>query len=112
MESTYHLMLVMLVMAVATFLTRALPFVVLSKASDHPLLNYLGHYLPPVLMVLLLVYSFKHEDIMSINFVPELLGLLTTIVLHIVWRQSLVSIMGGTALYMVLVQSGVLVASI
>ena len=108
MESTYHLILVMLVMAVATFLTRALPFVVFYKTSDHPVLNYLGRVLPSVLMVLLVVYSFKNEHIMSISFLPELLALLITLWLHFIWRQPLVSIIGGTGLYMVFVQTGIL----
>ncbi|MDP6190452.1 MAG: AzlD domain-containing protein [Gammaproteobacteria bacterium] len=108
MESTYHLILIMLVMAVATFLTRALPFVVFYKTSEHPILNYLGRVLPPVIMVLLVVYSFKNKDIMSIGFLPELLALLMVALLHFIWRQPLVSIIGGTGLYMVFVQTGML----
>ena len=105
MESVSHLMAVMLVMAAATFLTRALPFWLFSKVADHPLLDFLGRYLPPMLMVLLLVYSFKNEDFMSLGFLPELAGLAITFFLHVTWRQPLVSILLGTAAYMILVQT-------
>jgi len=105
MESSIGFLLVfMLVMAAATFITRALPFVLFHKKSDHPLLEYLGTFLPPVLMVLLLVYSFKNETFLSIGFVPEIIGLLSTLVLHLLWRQPLISIVGGTGVYMALVQ--------
>ena len=108
MTANIDLLVVMLVMAIATFLTRALPFMFLSRASGHPLLNYLGDYLPPILMVLLVVYSFKNADVVSVNFLPELVGLFTTMLLHLLWRQPLVSIIGGTALYMLLVQTEIL----
>ncbi len=103
-----QLMVFMLVMASATFITRALPFVLFDKHSDHPFLNYLGRFLPPVLMVLLLVYSFKNETFISLDFVPELLGLMVTLVLHLLWRQPLISIVVGTAFYMLLVQTHLL----
>ena len=105
-NSISYLLLFMLVMAGATFITRALPFVLFHKKSDHPLVEYLGTYLPPVLMVLLLVYSFKNETFISLGFVPEVIGLVSTLVFHLLWRQPLISIVGGTAIYMVLVQIG------
>ena len=103
-----HLLVFMLVMAAATFITRVIPFVLFHKHSDHPLLEYLGRFLPPVLMVLLLVYSFKNETFLSLSFVPEVLGLLVTLVLHLLWRQPLISIVVGTGFYMTLVQTGLL----
>ena len=103
-----HLLIVMAVMAVATFITRSLPFIVFHKQSEHPLLDYLFKYLAPVLMVLLLVYSFKNEAFISLAFVPELIGLLVTLILHLIWRQPLISIVTGTGVYMVLVQTAIL----
>ena len=57
-------------------------------------------------MVLLLVYSFKNESFISLGFVPEVIGLVSTLIFHLLWRQPLISIVGGTAIYMVLVQIG------
>ena len=50
--------------------------------------------------------QFKNETFISLGFVPEIIGLLSTLVFHLLWRQPLISIVGGTAIYMVLVQMG------
>ncbi|MGB0467270.1 MAG: branched-chain amino acid transporter permease [Pontibacterium sp.] len=105
MESVPYLIAAIAVMAGATFLTRILPFLVLYRVSEHPLLNFLGRYLPPVIMGLLLIYSFKNEQIVSLSFLPELFSLLTVIALHLLMRNSLLSILGGTGCYMLLVQT-------
>lgn len=107
MESVPYLIAVIAVMTGATFLTRVLPFVLLYKVADHPLLTFLGRFLPPALMVLLVIYSFKNEEILSVGFVPELLGLAAVLVLHLLMRNALLSILGGTGCYMLIVQSGV-----
>ena len=106
MESVSYLIAVIVVMTGATFLTRVLPFVVLHKVSDHPLLGYLGRFLPPVMMVLLLIYAFKHEDLFGKDFLPELAGLFAVLILHLMMRNALVSILGGTGCYMALIQLG------
>ncbi len=96
-------------MAIVTFITRALPFVVLYKVSEHPVLIYLGRYLPPVVMVLLLIYCFRDLRFNEFTDGPaEILALLLVITLHL-WRgNALFSIMGGTALYMYICQNSIL----
>ncbi len=91
-------------MGSATFITRALPFVLLRNHGHHPMLGYLGRLLPPMLMVILLVYSFKNEAFLSIGFLPEFLSVGITAVLHLAIRQPLISIVAGTASYMAFVQ--------
>ena len=103
-DATVYLWLFILVMTAATFLTRALPFVLLYKYAQNDLLVYLGRYLPPMLMVVLLVYSFQDENFISVDFLPELLGVVVTAVMHLLWRQPLVSITTGTGVYMVSIQ--------
>ena len=48
------------VMAVVTFLTRALPFILFDH-GDHPpkLVLYLGKVLPPAIIAMLIVYCFR-----------------------------------------------------
>ena len=102
----WYLCSVIAVLAAATFFPRALPFVLLSRAAHHPLLEHLGRFLPPIVMVLLVVYSFKNEAEFSMSFMPELGCLALVAALHFAFRQSLLSIVGGTAAYMTLVQMG------
>ncbi|WP_419811930.1 branched-chain amino acid transporter permease [Bacterioplanoides sp.] len=107
MNEFWYLSSVIAVLAGVTFFTRVLPFVLLYKVADHPLLTYLGRFLPAMVMVLLVVYSFKNDAAISLESAPELGCLLLVAALHLAFRQSLLSIVGGTAVYMMLVQMGV-----
>jgi len=108
-ESTAYLLIFILVSACATFLTRLLPFVLLYRWADHPLLKHLGRYLPPVLMVLLLMYALKDALVTGHQLLPSLASLAVVTVLHLLWRNPLISILSGTGLYMFLTQAGLLV---
>lgn len=97
------------VMALATFLTRVLPFLLLRQGGEHPLLGYIGRYLPPAIMLLLVIYCMKSVDFaLPPHGAPELLASSLVVAVHLLWRNSLISIGTGTLLYMYLVQSGVL----
>lgn len=106
MSEFVYLATVIAVLMLATFATRILPFVVLYKVADHPLLRYLGRYLPAMIMVLLIIYSFKDQAIFSIKFWPELLCLVVVALLHLLFKQTLLSIIVGTVLFMFLTQMG------
>lgn len=106
MSDFMYLATVIVVLMLATFATRILPFAVLYKVADHPLLRYLGRYLPAMIMVLLIIYSFKKEDLFSVHFLPELLCLCVVALLHLLFKQTLLSIIVGTALFMYLTQMG------
>ena len=105
MQDIHYLLIFIAVMAVATFMTRFLPFVLLYKVSNHPVLLYLGRYLPPVMMMLLLFYCFRDLRFTSLVDGPvELLALTVVITLHLWRRNALLSIMAGTGTYMFLCQ--------
>lgn len=106
MNNFIYLSSVIAVLALVTFVTRLLPFVLLYKVSEHPLLAHLGRYLPAMVMVLLVIYSFKGESLISTDFLPELACLLLVLILHLSIKNSLVSIVGATAVYMLLRQMG------
>lgn len=108
MESSAYLLTFIVVAALATFLTRLLPFVLLYRWAEHPLLKHLGRYLPPVLMVLLLMYALKDALVTGEHLLPSLVALAVVAVLHLMWRNPLVSILSGTGLYMFLTQTGLL----
>ncbi|PLY13942.1 MAG: branched-chain amino acid ABC transporter [Sedimenticola sp.] len=109
MSDLHYLLAVILVMALMTFLTRVLPFVAFRNNKDHHLLDYLGRYMPPVIMTILVVYSLQGVDISIPPYgVREFIAVLLTALVHWLWSNALLSIFSGTALYVFLVQSGLL----
>lgn len=96
-----------LAIAVGTQLTRWLPFWLFPEKKEPPaVVLYLGHVLPPAMMGLLVVYCFKNVSWLSGSHgAPELLASAAVVVLHLWKKNVLLSIAGGTVLYMVLVQA-------
>lgn len=94
------------VVAAGTMLTRFLPFLVFPESKQPPrLIEYFGKVLPYAMTGLLVVYSLRNTPILTGSHgVPELIACLVIVALHL-WRRSmLLSIAGGTIVYMLLVQ--------
>ena len=109
MSDPLYLSSVILAMTAATFLTRLLPFLLFRNRAEHPLLSYLGRYLPPAIMTILVLYSLQGVDLFTPPFgARELIAVSVTLVLHRWRRNPLLSIFTGTACYMVMVQTGIL----
>ena len=89
-----------------TMLTRFLPFLVFPEGKETPkYVQYLGKALPGAVFGLLVVYSLKSVSLIAYpHGLPELIALAFVVVLHLWKRQMLLSIAGGTVLYMLLVQ--------
>ena len=93
-----------LVMAGVTALLRFLPFLVFRKHTP-PYIAYLGRVLPPALIGMLVIYCFKDVSFAAApHGLPELIAAACVVVLHVWKRNSLISILGGTGIYMLLVQ--------
>lgn len=96
-----------LAVAAGTQLTRWLPFLLFPENREPPrAVADLGRLLPPAMMGLLVVYCLKDVAwFASPHGAPEALAVLAVVLLHL-WRGNvLLSIAGGTALYMLLVQA-------
>lgn len=95
------------VMAVVTFLTRALPFLLFDRGSAPPkIVLYLGRVLPPAVIAMLIIYCMKDISFAQAgNWLPQLISVAVVVVLHLWKHNNLLSIFGGTILYMVLVQA-------
>lgn len=89
-----------------TVLTRFLPFLIFPAGKETPkFVKYLGTYLPAAVFGLLVVYCLKNVAPMTYSHgIPELIGIALTAILHLWRRQMLLSIAGGTVVYMLLVQ--------
>ncbi|MGI5978672.1 MAG: branched-chain amino acid transporter permease [Oscillospiraceae bacterium] len=94
------------VCVLATMLTRFLPFFVFSPKKPTPAyVQYLGRALPSAIFAMLVVYCLKNVSVFSGSHgVPELISLAVVTGLHLWKRQMLLSIAGGTACYMLLIQ--------
>lgn len=95
------------VMAVVTFLTRALPFLLFDHGGTPPkVVLYLGRALPPAVIAMLIVYCLRDLSFTAAaDWAPAVIASLVTVGLHLWKRNNLLSIFGGTILYMVLVQA-------
>ena len=96
------------VMAIVTFLTRVLPFLLFDRGESPPkLVLYLGRVLPPAIIAMLIVYCLRGVSFATPGgWVPQLLCVAVVVALHLWKHNNLLSIFGGTVLYMVLVQAG------
>ncbi|MBQ4506941.1 MAG: branched-chain amino acid transporter permease [Firmicutes bacterium] len=94
------------ILVAATMLTRFLPFAVFSSGKPAPrIVMYLGRVLPPAIFSMLVVYCLRSVDLMSDSHgLPELIAVLVTAGVHLWRRQTLLSIVAGTACYMILLQ--------
>lgn len=89
-----------------TMLTRFLPFLLFPAGRPTPeYIRYLGKVLPASVFGLLVIYCLKDVEIMGGSHgIPEFLSIAAVVLLHRWKRQMLLSIAGGTILYMLLVQ--------
>ena len=93
-------------MALVTYLIRLAPFVLFGGSRQTPQwVEYAGKYLPPSVMGMLIIYSIKDVDFfMYQSSLPIALAMGSTAMLHLWKRNNLLSILGGTAIYMILIQ--------
>lgn len=105
MSDTQFLLLV-LILAVSTALTRFLPFLIFGRGSKSPaVIEYLGKVLPAAMMGLLVVYCFKDVDFQNRGeLIPALAASLSVVGIHLWRRNTILSIVLGTAVYMVLIR--------
>lgn len=93
-------------LALGTAITRFLPFLVFSDKRKTPkYIHYLGAALPAAIFALLVVYCLKGVNILTGSHgIPEFIAIAATVALHLWKNEMLISIAGGTACYMLLVQ--------
>lgn len=105
-DSTLHSILLVLVMALVSYLLRAFPFIVFSGKKETPkFVLYLGKVLPLAIIGMLVIYCVKDISFVAVeNFLPYIIAGALTVLLYIWKRNTLLSILAGTLSYMALVQ--------
>ena len=98
--------LMVAVMAAVTAAIRFLPFLIFNGKRETPaFITYLGRVLPYAVMGMLVVFCFKSVSFLKAPFgVPELIAGAVVVGLHAWRRNTLLSILSGTAVYMLLIQ--------
>ena len=106
MSNNTHAMVLILTMMAGTMATRFLPFLLLGdKRQTPPFIRYLGKVLPYAIMGMLVGYCLKGVSVTQLSsLAPAALGVGITAGLHLWKHNTLLSIIGGTACYMILVQ--------
>lgn len=104
MSTASHSAVLIAVMSAVTVLLRALPFLVFRKKVP-ACVSYLGRVLPPAIIGMLVIYCLKDTAVTAAPFgAPELIAGALVVVLQAWKRNSLLSILSGTAVYMLLIQ--------
>lgn len=101
-----HAVLLIAVVSAVTMLLRFLPLWIFGNGQKTPvLIQYLGKVLPYAIMGMLVIFCLKGVSLLSAPYgLPELIACGIVVGLHIWKRNTAISIVGGTVVYMVLVQ--------
>ena len=103
--NTMHAAALVAAMSAMTILTRFLPFIVFRKNTPR-YITYLGKVLPPAIIGMLVIYCLKDISLLEKPFgLPELIAAVCVVCAQVLKRNSLISILTGTVVYMVLIQT-------
>lgn len=106
MNSILYSFIIIAVVTFVTALLRFLPFLFFDgKRSIPKFVRYLGAVLPYSIMAMLVVYCLK--DISFVNhsgWLPAMISVFVVVILHVCKRNTLLSIVGGTVCYMLLIR--------
>lgn len=94
------------IIAGVTAALRFLPFLLFGGKRKTPaVITYLGQVLPYAIMAMLVVYCLRNVQLTAAPFgIPELLCCGLVVLLHWWKGNTLLSILGGTVVYMLIVQ--------
>jgi branched-subunit amino acid transport protein AzlD len=104
MTATQQIITIVMVV-LGTMTTRFLPFILFPANKATPaFIQSLGKVLPSAALGLLVIYCLKDINLLTGNHgIPELIAVAFVFFLHVFKRNMLLSIAGGTFLYMVLI---------
>lgn len=101
-----HSILIVAVVAAVTIALRFLPFFIFGGKRKTPeIILYLGRVLPYAIMGMLVIYCLRSITTAGIGAgAAQLIACAAVVLLHLWKRNTLISIIGGTVIYMILVQ--------
>lgn len=105
MNNTHSILLVVII-SVVTMVLRFIPMWVFGNGQQTPkLIQYMGKVLPYAIMGMLVVFCLKDVSLIRPPYgILELIACMIVVGLHVWKRNNALSIVGGTVVYMILVQ--------
>ena len=98
--------IVSLLIGLIVFCERLFPFAVFSKRKPGKLIHIFERYIPPIVMLGLLIYNLRDVRFSSLaQWIPQIAAITFTIVTYLWKKNSLLSIFGGTIIYMILIRA-------
>ena len=107
MTENVHAMIVIVVMGLAVLAARIVPVLIFGRGEKVPeFIMYLGRVVPYTAMGLLIVYCLRDVPVLEApHALPEIISLAVVTLTYLWKRNSILSVVIGTVLYMFLVQS-------
>ena len=104
--TTAQALITVFICAAVTVLIRASAFLLFPAGRQAPaFITWMSRQLPRAVMAMLLIYCLKDVSFATVpSWVPTLAAVAVTAALHLWKRQMMLSIAGGTAVYMVLIR--------
>ena len=107
MDKNIYSIITVAIVSFVTILLRGISFIAFKNGKEvPPFIKKLGNLLPYGIMGLLVVYCLKDTAVMSHPYgIPELISVSLVVAIQAWKRNSLVSVLVGTACYMILIRT-------
>ena len=104
-SSEWVIFAAVLLSAFATFLTRAAPFYVIKNYKPRPWLTAVERHMGLMIMVVLVCYGLKDVKFYVYPYgLNEALAVFSAVLIHLRFKNALLSIAASTAIYMTLIR--------
>ena len=104
-SSEWAIFTAVLLSAFATFLTRAAPFYVIKNYKPRPWLTAVERHMGLMIMVILVCYGLKDIKFDVYPYgLNEALAVFSAVLIHLRFKNALLSIAASTAIYMTLIR--------
>ena len=99
------ILIAILVMSLANFATRLFPFLFFVNREPPAIIIFVEKAFPPIIMTILIFYSLRYINLSVAPYgFSEFSAVVLTVLIHLGFKNYLVSIFAGTLFYMAMVQ--------
>lgn len=94
------------IVAIMTWITRGLPYLLFTKKRPPQMITYLGAALPASIMIILVVYCLRNTQFTVYPYgSAEIISVFLVVIMQLWRKNTLISILAGTVCYMVLIRT-------